>query len=364
MAKVFCNKKSNYNKNFVPLIFPFYSLNETFISENFSGNYKTPFNEISVLPFQDVFDNEKFESLHDLKFKSKKISQQIFSKKFILLFKKTILETMDKDHLNIVFHSSGYDSRFLSSIILELRFDLNLNSNNILFVCHGSESEDFKTIMKYYDIPDKCHLSIFDPIHNLINLSTMTEDLNGVADFPFNKPKAIEKLLYEGHSDFKKFADKKKVTYWSAGYFNEIIDYGFWDKFIANPIYNFFEKYYFSRYSQFSGAMKYGDILYPILSKDILELVLTSDLKLNKQVRLDIIEMQDPELFKLKRTEDEIANRDKQIPKQFIDGYAKYIIDTIDIKITPPKNLHDKFYGQLSKAALINYFRRIRNENK
>jgi len=53
----------------------------------------------------------------------------------------------DQDHPTLVLHSSGYDSRILSSCLMELR-EAGYDLGDIHFRCHGPEGPTFKQIME------------------------------------------------------------------------------------------------------------------------------------------------------------------------------------------------------------------------
>lgn len=156
--------------------------------------YTTPFYNLSVCKYADIEDGHilgvaKKVDDHPPKY----VDAMDFSKRYYDAMKKCIADCWKSDKFHVVLHSSGYDSRLISAIIVELRKERgNEWLGDILFVEAGGEYELFKQVMitegwseKYYTVyndgvqPGDYYESAFDA-------STAPAQLNGFSAYPIN----------------------------------------------------------------------------------------------------------------------------------------------------------------------------------
>lgn len=126
--------------------------------------------QCKTLTFDKRFLNPALKILIDTPFKEIKwaTSEQICNKNYLYLLnnqpeyknqfyyylgelwnalKEFIIDIWDSEGKYLILHSSGYDSRIISSVLAELR-DEGMEMGHIYFRCHQSECENFFKIMK------------------------------------------------------------------------------------------------------------------------------------------------------------------------------------------------------------------------
>lgn len=115
-------------------------------------------------------------------------------KKLYESIKQAIYKNWDPNKTHFIGHSSGYDSRVLSTAINELREQHGDNwYGNTIYVELLEESPEFKLIMKRQNIDN---YYIYDPINSYC-FKTFFEKYNGIIGYPHN-------VWYDGYKHLEK----------------------------------------------------------------------------------------------------------------------------------------------------------------
>ena len=350
------------------------SLNYDYIDnylENFKQGIKTRdtlFKEIEVVDFSKIFKN--LDNMYEWEFRYKQISQDEFILKFIETYTDYIKNNWRNDCFNIIFHSSGYDSRILGGILNEIYHQQGQEwfGRNYLFICLSPEGRYFKEILEYYNDDWKNKYYIFDRNYESnINIKDAWEKLNGICSYPAN-------CLHNAIKQIKEiYHITTEVEIWTAGFFNEIFDRGLFRRYNSNPIGDWIEKYYLSYYSQFCSAFDCNRIHFPLLNQDTLRLITESDINLNKELRLDVLRAIDFNLYKLNRMKKEDVDKIRVLNDNFwINLYNNYIKTDFYQQVIKGSNyenieisdmlIKSKFWILWSVASWVNYLKKDRRK--
>ena len=142
------------------------------------------FNEISMVPYNEASNIKKL-GLDDIM--TVRPTNTSFNKQeWLSAMDRATDESWDPSKFNLVFHSSGYDSRIISHFI---RKAYERRPGKILFVCMEPEGEPFKKIMNYQGW-DETQWAIYDmfadPFKLWFDFYTSWEGLNGPRLMPHN----------------------------------------------------------------------------------------------------------------------------------------------------------------------------------
>jgi len=109
----------------------------------------TLFDEIGVMNYNDVFDTKEL----DKPLNRKNISRKEFIIKYIDLFRQSIYENWDPSKMHIILHSSGFDSRILSGILLRLYNELGDSwMGKSVLLCYTPEEDYAERVINYYNV--------------------------------------------------------------------------------------------------------------------------------------------------------------------------------------------------------------------
>ena len=105
--------------------------------------HETPFEEIAVVPYEDAFESHK-EAFDFKKYQGSR--SEVDGRKYLEAFEQVVNSAWDPTKFNLVYQSSGFDSRIIGHFI---RQKYKSDPGPILFVCWGAECEAFEQIMSY-----------------------------------------------------------------------------------------------------------------------------------------------------------------------------------------------------------------------
>jgi len=299
------------------------TIDKNHVAKYYYNDHKTLFDEINIIPYYDVLDMDIINKLSALKFKSKKISVRYFQISIIRILSDFIEKYWDNKKNNIVFHSSGYDSRLLSGIIRRIynrRGDDWLG--NILFICLTPEHEKFLKIMRYEGwYPNQfCICPIEEGLR--LDFDNAWKELNGTSSYPVNG-------VYHGVKYAKMIgrilSGDDKIRIMSMSFLNELflLLREITDKNLEtkNVVHAFFSKYYYSMYSDFQSVHN-CEVVTPILNFDILKLFLESDVEVAVDMRKNIVKMMDMDLYNLERYPDMVMFVNSDVFTKSIRNYT------------------------------------------
>lgn len=246
---------------------------------------KTLFNEIDIVNYDDMFDTSLLKKDN---IKTKNLSKKEFIVQFIDLFKESVFDNWEQDKFHIILHSSGFDSRILASIILKLRKELGESwFGTTKFLCFSPEQELARKIINYYGIDDSDFMYYdLSVTEEWSNFEKCYDYLNGASFNPIN-------LTRLATNEIEKIYNIENYQIFSAGYFNEIFDWSYFNRCEVSPI-EFLKKYYLHSYSQFASSIQKGHVIYPILNPHMLNFLSDTNISLSKIIRKDILKFIDP----------------------------------------------------------------------
>jgi hypothetical protein len=242
-----------------------------------------------LIPAHEVFDNLGY--LRGIPFKTCPVTAEKFCEQFRKHFREAVDAAWDHGKHHIVMHSSGYDSRILGSVLKRGVY------NDILFVCMEPEFDYFRPIFEYYDIAGAHALQ--------------AKRLGKYGDArSCNKANDFSAAVLRGVAELG--VPKDEVQVFTCGYFNELLSYGFFEKYGSRvipptaslPLTQFVETYYlYAPYAK-NAAEPGVEMVYPILGDKPLATILSSQIKLDDEIRKQILRDGDPELYAFTRYQD------------------------------------------------------------
>lgn len=254
---------------------PFQFSSKKIIGRDGNTNF---FKEIKLLEYPKYVDKDFWGSHTNSK--PEKIKYEKFIEKIMNIFERSILDSWNPKKFNVIFHTSGLDSRILSGTLRKI-YKENGDKwlGDFLFVCWGPESYTSRKIIDYEGWNGESHfLSIdADPsenYHKNINFDTAYESVNGICNLPISKTKYIQDVAKNYVlKNYKNFS-KNDLVFWSAGFFNETFEVSasVSKKSGKKIIDVFWELIYGSVYSQMIGALSHP-IVYPLLSDEMFDFV-------------------------------------------------------------------------------------------
>ena len=105
------------------------------------AEHETLFREIRVIPYEDAFESHREAATF-----AQGARKSVDSRAYLEAFEQVIDTSWDSTKFNLIYHSSGYDSRLISHFIHR---KYESDPGHVLFVCWGSECEAFKHIMEH-----------------------------------------------------------------------------------------------------------------------------------------------------------------------------------------------------------------------
>jgi len=257
-----CPKKLTLRKDLHPRIF------KPIILDGWTG---TIFNEVNVVPFNEAYSNEL--NFGQKKMKKIKVSKKEFAEIMLDLLTNVIESTWDSNKFHVIPHSSGYDSRLISTVLKYLK-KKNGDSwfGDYVFIESNGESELFKQMMEGWQKhivmyegkdPSEAHSHSFEfkdawkagligfPVNSWYSQVKWLQDM-GIA------PKEVQ--CYTGYgANETTTVIKKPSLYANANYHPE---------YKPNNLGLYFAWHYLH---QLSGFTLNGDWIHPFYSLDYLE---------------------------------------------------------------------------------------------
>lgn len=156
------------------------------------GNNNTVFKEISIVPPGKI-RSRQVKSLLNAKIQRENVGIDRFTRIMFDAMKKAILEKWQPDKFHIVQHSSGWDSRMISSAIVSLAKEKDPSwLGNILFVELSGEHNPFIEIMKAQGWSTSQYV-VYNPgvnpqekHHRSFEFANAWKKLNGYCAYPVN----------------------------------------------------------------------------------------------------------------------------------------------------------------------------------
>jgi hypothetical protein len=229
----------------------------------FSGDdwKTTPFKDIEIIPWQ-------MQCSKELMGKSRKVMRAPvnFMSLFIKSLQNYIAKIWEKEKFNVVFATSGYDSRLLLWILKSLNL-----LNNIHVVCYR-EHKGFCRVADYLKIDTITLLSDndgYNPTYkNVLNFKKIWKYV-GISNYPFNPWMTILEKLKKCIS-----LDLEETRIFITQYHNE-----WYLRYNSVPMGgNLLERmkeYYYSIYARYATMIDY-ELIFPIWNDETVDLFLTS----------------------------------------------------------------------------------------
>ena len=261
------------------------------IRKYYVNDHNTLFKEIRIVPYKDVIPKEW---LFKTERRKRALSEVEFADGLIKTLRKYIKKVWSQKKHHAVFHSSGWDSRIISTIIRKLYEELGDRwLGEIKFVCFGSECKIVKTILEAEGWKDDIPLILpLDTSYYVSNLDFQRawKYVNGYAPYPVNNFYWSVNELTKRHLIPE---NPSKTQVWAASYFNELIKVTSPQKTVM--IDPFLRKYYYSTYSHFVSALSH-DVIQPILNHDTLRFVLEAKTTFHENPRILVVKRLDRKL--------------------------------------------------------------------
>lgn len=268
------------------------SLNDKYKVRRFYVNdHNTLFNEIVIVPYKNAVPQDW---LVRTVCKKSTLSKTDFINGVLETLKEYIKETWSKTKHHVVFHSSGWDSRIISTIIRQLYVELGDSwLGELKFVCMGSECKNVKSILEIEGWNSELGiiLQLDDAyfMHNL-NFQMVWKYVNGYAPYPINNSLWGVNELKRRHMIPE---SPSETQVWAASFFNELIS--FISNRERNTVNDFLKRYYYCTYAQFASALPY-DFVQPILNEDTIRFFLSFKTKFPKNLRHLAVKKLNPKL--------------------------------------------------------------------
>jgi len=295
------------------------SLNNRFKTKHyFKGDLSTLFNEIEIVPYPEAVSPEIIQaSSHH---PSNPMSEHQFFDGIISTLKRFIRENWSPNKHHLIQHSSGLDSRVMSTIIhriYEERGDEWLG--DISFVAWGHEADLAKKII----VKEGWNADLFTSLPKDDNYFKHGLDpeyawrgLNGSSSYPINNP-------HWAFDDLRRLGiipnDLDRTQVWAASWFNEIFN----AKLRGNNLkQGFLENYYYCTYAKFASAFEF-EFVQPLFNSETIEHISRTRIKLGgtpNQVRRRLMVYVDKELDVFPR----LTTNIKIIPRKYIQSTKEY----------------------------------------
>jgi hypothetical protein len=309
---------------------------------------ETPFAGIDIIPYNKALKLNSIFPKSRLRCSRSKNPPQI--KVLVSLIEEAINTFWDSNKFNLIFHSSGYDSRILSYFITRI---VAHRGGEFLFVCMEPEGNAFKSIMQYFNISE-ANYQIYDRLSNPYNLmfdfATTWKYINGMSLFPMSVFHAcVEYLRRIGAIP----EDLSMVNVWSGLHMNEVVaGRGTLDQLL--------KRRYYSKLSAMWGSFLPANAIHPFVSSKILEYI-TLHAYVLPEVRIKMLQYLDPTLAKFFKAPRASGQSIKHIYNTMIDDYKNsYYYHNIDDTGLPYGKVvssysHLGFWRKWAFASLIEY---------
>ena len=311
------------------------TINREYVGGKFYvDSHNTLFREIEIVPYKDAIPKEW---LFEVKRRCKPLSSAEFVDSLIKTLREHIKETWRKKKYHAVLHSSGWDSRVVSTIIRQLYEELGDSwLGEIRFVCYGSECKILKRILEAEGWKDAVPLILpFDDsyLKRSLDFQRAWKYVNGCAPYPVNTFYMNVNELANRHLIPE---DPSKTQVWAASYFNELMKFAIEQKKGATS--SFLRKYYYCTYAQFVSALS-RNIIQPLLNPDTLRFVLEARTPLRDGIRSMIVRKLNTKLASIKPCS---SGKVMVSPSHFNSVLADYRGSWYGINVSPPHKATNK----------------------
>ncbi len=244
------------------------------------------FKEIKKLPYDKALDLDNISELSSIMRERPRKGFNDYA--WLSAIEHTIEEVWDSSKLNLVMHSSGYDSRVISHFLAKI---YRKKPGPILFVCIEPESVQFEKIMRHqgwdesqWEIYDK----FADPFNLMFNFDIAWEGMDGATEFPMNTSAACIKYL---QMIGKLPDDLSNVVLWTAIFMNELFRYEY-------PLFKVLRFIYSHRMGPIWG-ISCPNIVAPIISTRSLKAIFSKSRAKPHLWRDHLVRVLDPKLAKI-----------------------------------------------------------------
>ena len=321
LTKLFWNTETgNLGKRIDNVVNDKFTLNKGFVASSYYRSPKTIIKEVRTLPYNCVLP-PWWATVSRISINHKKTKLNDFIQRFTEILSDYIYSIWDRKIFHVVLHSSGWDSRILSSIILDLYHHHGDEwLGDIIFLCFGEESKSFQKIMKVEGWNEDQYISLSklktpSYLESNLDFDTAWKRLNGPADCPIsNCYWALDEIMR------RDLAPSKNTELWGASYFNEIFS-RLQNKRI-NQVSGFLKKYYYSRVVDFSSAIPVP-VIQPLLNLGSIRHILQSKVDILGDIRQRIIHEMNPELSDIPRIPDVTVRVPTRMGDKLIKQYKE-----------------------------------------
>lgn len=339
LTKLFWNTETgDHSKRIYEIVPDKFTLDKGFVASSYYKTPKTIIKEVRTLPYNSVLPSW-WASLSRTPLKKEITKPDEFIQRFIHILSDYIYSIWKPKTNHIILHSSCYDSRILSSIILELYNKYGEDwLGEIIFVCFGEEAKSFEKIMEIEGWNENQYLSLSkinskSYLEDNLNFKTAFKRLNGPADYPIsNCYWAIDEVIK------RDLVPSNNTELWAASYFNEVFNK--LQNHSRNPLPDFLKKYYYSRVVDFSSVMPVP-FIQPLLNFGSIRHIIQSNVNIPSDIRLNIIHKINPSLSDIPR----IPDLTVQVPTDMGDRLIK--------------QYNESWYGKRNKNKVRGYTNKI-----
>jgi len=180
------------------LITDTFTINKEYRPKTYGDMY-VPCKEVKAVDYKVVNDINRLNTLIDSQ--GRKGKKPLRPKRLLSILHEVVFDlwSQTKDNFNVIFHSSGWDSRLLSSIIRKAYLE---DPKEVIFICWEPEGALFKDIIRYegwdedqFFILDRYNYKEF----NMFDFKDAWRMVNGVSHYPINEEIfSIEYLQRQG----------------------------------------------------------------------------------------------------------------------------------------------------------------------
>ena len=306
----------------------------------------TAFKEIKMKDWREIFDIKKIKSFVNSDNRTRKPVLNL--REVIDSLYEYIYGIWDISKFNLMFHSSGYDSRILSHLIKRVYDE---KGGTILFVCFHGEEEQMANIMRYEGWDDSQVIFYDDYLSEdteAFDFRYLFEHRNCPSTYTFVRPYSCVKY-------FKKMqiVPEENLRIWGGAFFNEAFKF-------QTSLPDFIEWYYYHLYSK--GGLELPE--FPITNFKTLKLIFEARPFPNDSIRLEILKILDNTLANLPRgsyLSPKTTMHPKVYDKLIRDYQSSFYYNKIDREFDPDPCIANKrkWWFKCSLASYIDHY--IRN---
>jgi len=307
---------------------------------------ETPFKEIKIVPYED---SEHHKEAINFVGNSRR---SVDCKAYLETLEEVVNSQWDPRKFNLVYHSSGFDSRLMSHFI---RKSYENSPGPILFVCWGDECDSFKDIMEYQGWDESQYITIPPTREKYIypfSFATVWKHVNG-GSWHFSAS------MYHTALDYLRVVERVprgNINIWTGLTNNELIR---WPKDLNGN----YKSLYYSWTLRMWGVIGGVEAIHPFL--DIrLGKILFSAVNRKDKVRRQLLKLADPKLEGFLRTATSKLTVSfgslQRMVQDFKQSYYYQNIDPVDPDFKADILMHDGrcrryhiFWRKWTVASLI-----------